>query len=163
MRVLWPYESIEAWLSNDSGTFGISSQRAINYLVCNARLRRELARVERYAEEVKVSFDENDVESCEACLRFDGKVFAIHDIPELPSEKCTSDVGCKCHFREVFPEANIEEDAQLNILDHGATHGEDDEQEDAFVKLSSLKKMLDHDLITKEEYEAKKAELLSRM
>lgn len=34
--------------------------------------------------------------SCEPCLKISGKRFPLDRLPELPYEKCTSDMGCRC-------------------------------------------------------------------
>ena len=41
--------------------------------------------------------------SCEHCLSISGKRFTLDRLPELPYEKCTSDMGCRCMVTAVIP------------------------------------------------------------
>ena len=34
--------------------------------------------------------------SCGYCRSMDGRVFKLDDLPEMPFEKCTNDLGCRC-------------------------------------------------------------------
>jgi hypothetical protein len=41
--------------------------------------------------------------SCDGCLKHDGKVYAIADIPDLPIADCTHELGCRCVLGAAFP------------------------------------------------------------
>ena len=168
MPVLWYNEPAESWLPENFVSAVKSNKVAINYLKCNAEVREDLARYGNYAKKVKLTFDENDIESCALCLKLNEKVFDLKDFPELPFENCTSETGCKCRVDSVFDEDEDGERGLFKIVISGddeadENEGEDDTEDDAFAKLSQLKKMLDNGLITDEEYQKKKSEILSRM
>jgi hypothetical protein len=42
-------------------------------------------------------------DSCGACQQLDGKRFALDKLPEMPYEKCTCEVGCRCLLTAVIP------------------------------------------------------------
>ena len=168
MPVLWYNEPAENWLPESFVSPLKSNKVSINYLKCNAEIREDLARYGNYAKKVKLTFDENDIESCALCLKLNEKVFDLKDFPELPFEGCASETGCKCRVDSVFDEDEDSERSLFKIVissdDEAAkSDGEDDAEDDAFAKLSQLKKMLDNGLITDEEYQTKKSEILSRM
>lgn len=130
---------------------------AINYLKCNAEMRKNLARCEKYTDKVKLIFSNVDIDSCGLCKKLKNQVFDLKNFPELPLENCTSQTGCKCEIEEVYDEQDkIECENVINVLtDVGNL--------ELFTKLSHLKKLFDNDLITEEEYQQKKAEILSRL
>jgi len=167
MPVLWYNEPAENWLPENFVSPVKSNKVAINYLKCNAQIRENLARYGDYAKQVRVTFDENDIESCALCLKLNEKVFDLKEFPELPLENCTSETGCKCRVDAVFNEEGGETELFKIVISGDSeadeNEGKDDTEGDAFAKLSQLKKMLDNGLITDEEYQKKKSEILSRM
>jgi len=40
---------------------------------------------------------------CEACSALNNKTFFLDELPELPYEECTCDLGCRCMTRAVLP------------------------------------------------------------
>jgi hypothetical protein len=44
-----------------------------------------------------------NADSCEPCMTLAGKRFRLDRLPELPYEKCTSDLGCRCCLTAVIP------------------------------------------------------------
>jgi hypothetical protein len=71
-------------------------------------------------------------------------VFPIEEIPELPMESCISESGCKCTVESVY---DSEQPAA--------------KREDAFDRLVQLKKMLDSGLITEQEFQEKRSQILA--
>jgi hypothetical protein len=173
MPVLWYGEPPESWLPDNFKTHLANNRTAINYLKCNAEMRADLARCGEYAQKVKLTFDENDVDSCELCLKLKDRIFDLSEFPELPFENCTSETGCKCRVENaldedeqngiVFRVMMSDDDWAEDEIDNEMEDEVDDKTDDAFIKLSQLKKMLDNGLITNEEYQKKKLEILSRM
>ena len=41
--------------------------------------------------------------SCEPCMKISGKRFPLDRLPELPYEKCTCDLGCRCFLAAIIP------------------------------------------------------------
>ena len=162
MPTLWYGEPPENWLPDNFTTHVKSNTVAINYLKCNAEIREDLARYGDYAKKVKLVFDENDIDSCEWCLKLNGRIFDLKEFPELPFENCTSETGCKCRVESVFEE-DEESGVVFRVVMSDDDLTDDETDDDAFAKLSQLKKMLDNGLITEEDYQKKKDEILSRM
>jgi len=167
MPVLWFTELAEDWLPANFVSTVKSNRVAINYLKCNAEIRGYLASYGDCTEKVKLTFDENDVESCALCLKLNEKVIYLNNFPDLPFENCTSETGCKCRVDGVYEKyVDDKNGGGINELFEIAISGDDktDENEDnAFAKLSQLKKMIDNGLITDDEYQKKKSDILSRM
>jgi len=168
MPALWYNESAESWLPENFVSPVKSNKVAINYLQCNAEIRETLARLDQPGcrTKVKLTFDENDIESCPLCQKLHNKVFYLKDFPELPFENCTSETGCRGIIDGIFDEIEDGEGgfcivSGVAVADEN--EGEDNIGNDAFAKLSQLKKMFDNGLITDEEYQRKKSEILSRM
>ena len=49
-----------------------------------------------------VAFVAADANRCEACGRFDGKLYTPSTLPPLPVPDCSRSSGCRCHY-----EANV--------------------------------------------------------
>jgi hypothetical protein len=162
MPVLWFREPAENWLPEGFATHLTSNARAVNYLTRNAAIRRDLAYHEQYAERVKIVFDEYDPDSCEACRKLNGSVLHPKDVPELPLQDCTSETGCKCRIESFYegdgPSTGVS--FRVQPVDEAST---DEPAYDPVETLTQLRKMLDRGLITPEEYQAKKLDILSRM
>ena len=41
-------------------------------------------------------------DSCEACVRLASQHYTLDEVPELPYEHCTSEMGCRCCFAPVI-------------------------------------------------------------
>ena len=105
LSILWYYDELsESWLPDDFETHLSSNTTAINYLKCNAEMRKNLAKCQRYTDKVKLTFSKVDVDSCELCKKLKNQVFDLKNFPELPLENCTSQTGCKCEIEEVYDE-----------------------------------------------------------
>lgn len=163
MPDLWFGESSANWLPPGFTTHLQSNAIAINYLKCNARMREDLARYSEFAERVRLVFDENDIDSCELCLKLNGKVFDRAAFPELPCENCTSETGCKGRIESDFETEREGVSFKVIVSDEDSVEVNPIADDDAFEKLSQIKKMLDNSLITEEQYEKKKSEILSRL
>jgi hypothetical protein len=158
MKSLWYDESPEVWLPWTFSS-GLKNNRiAVNYLTTHARIRGEVENYKSYAKQIKIVFDPGDIDSCELCQSLNRKVFDIDKVPDLPMVGCTSDTGCKCRIEDIFSDDEEENGIRFSI------DSDDSEiEEDPVEKLRQLKQMLDEELITDNEYEKKKEEILSRM
>jgi hypothetical protein len=160
MQLLWRDKSLQAWLPEHFSLAKYTPLIAANYLICNAEIRRSIQQIKGYATKARFVFNDYDIESCKKCLSLKEKVFALEEIPELPLESCTSETGCKCrvevvqdyprHFRGGVIEVKYAEDEE-----------DDTKEENAFNRLSELKRMFDNGLITEEEFLTKKAQILA--
>jgi len=141
-----------------------AEQRALRHIVRNAKYHEELERQIDGLDGVLVvrfRFPRLSLDSCAACRSASGKTYQLDDLPEFPLEGCVSEQGCKF---DVDVEEQEPEDEQEN--NEGLEHqsgGAAGVTQTIATRLSRLKDLFDDDLITKEEYERKKAEILSEL
>lgn len=97
MRVLmWDVGQAVKWLeANQTTELGISCEMAVFDLESSARFRVEIARLRQLGYKWVRIHTCNDSHVCEACKRLSSKRYSIERVPDLPYEKCTSEV-CRC-------------------------------------------------------------------
>lgn len=163
MKTLYADQSELAWLPEGFRTPIGDSGRAVRLLLCQAEFRQSFDLRSPYYKKVRLTFDGNDVEVCEHCAVLDGSEHEKNELPEIPTEHCTSRNGCACRVDGVW--APDDRDAFSHELASGDETDEiSDETEDGPVlKLRQLKRMLDESLIEQPEYDEKKKEILDRM
>jgi hypothetical protein len=155
MESLWRDESPEIWLPT-TFTSGMKNNRvALNYLTTHARIKGELEDAKDDTKSVKFEFFPGDIESCELCQSLKGKIFEIDQVPELPMIGCKSDIGCQCQIESLYDKEDNSFEIDLDTYDI-------ETEVDPVGKLRQLKQMLEEELITSEEYEKKKEEILAR-
>lgn len=157
---IWRDERAVNWLSDDFHTELPSNQVAVNYLSRHVDIHKVTALESEYASRFQLIFEPGDIDSCELCLALRNTVFEKDALPELPLEGCSSDTGCMCHFRSVYEDSALSFEDDLDELDETPAVREN---ADPVTTLLQLKEMLNLDLITQEEYNAKKADVLARM
>jgi hypothetical protein len=161
MHLLWRDETLESW-SSSNDLSGLKNDRiGVNHILAHTRITEDIDRLKGYAKQVKIEFDPGDIDSCELCQALDGKVFDAHEVPELPMIGCTSETGCKCRIDAILDESD-EVGLKIYIGGEDDENDQDDLESTSISKLRQLKQMLDEKLITEEEYENKKAQILSR-
>jgi hypothetical protein len=133
---------------------------AVNYLARHADLRYTVATNSEYSSRFRIVFEPNDIDSCELCLALNGKEFDKRNLPELPLEGCTSETGCMCRIETIYDDDDDDDDLEAEFDDSDDDAGENGQV--AITKLRQLKEMLDSGLFSQVEYDAKKAEILSR-
>ncbi|MDA7516972.1 SHOCT domain-containing protein [bacterium] len=132
-------------------------ERAIDFVLALASNQEDLKR--QWTESVTIRFIEYDPEICDSCKALDGKAFKKEDVPEIPTPDCTNPKGCRCNFEPVDDE---EGDEALEV----GFFEEIESDETALPPLEAmkqLKEMADSGLITEEDFQEKKKEILSRM
>lgn len=98
MMYLWGTNKSGNWIASDFET-GVrydvtTASRLIEF---NAYFKRELRDfVQNGEKKVYINSYVNDDLVCPACKKMSGKRFNISEIPELPYEQCTSEMGCRC-------------------------------------------------------------------
>lgn len=167
MKVLWKTENFEDLLPETLTSPFRNNSIPINYLIRHAKFQRDLSNAKRYTKQVKVQFIPGDIDSCDLCMKLDGKVLDINKVPELPIPGCTSETGCMCDVNEYYRDDGddfVEESENDEVL-LSVEIGDEDETltENPVGALRLLKQMLDEGLITQAEYDEKKKELLSRL
>ncbi len=95
MMHLWGANECKRWLpSNFEVDRFADNATAARMLLFYAWHRVNLAQYRNYGvTEVKVL---GAADSCAACKRISGKRFMIEQVPELPYEYCTHEMGCRC-------------------------------------------------------------------
>jgi hypothetical protein len=163
MKLLWREHGETSWLPDDFKTQIDDNDRAIRLISTAAEFQKSVSSHAEWCQEVKLVFNQDDVDLCEHCGALDGKIFKIKQIPEVPTEHCTSRDGCACNVESVGF-GHEEGDSNITVTIDGES-GEvlDETTDDPVSKLRQLKQMLDEGLIEKEEYDEKKKEILARM
>lgn len=96
MMILWG-NGVECWLPAGFQTgLAMDASTAAQMLLIHGEYRATLKLFRRYDIEVVEILVTNDDRTCEACCELVGKTFALNEAPELPHERCTSEVGCRC-------------------------------------------------------------------
>ena len=164
MHLLWDDDPLD-YLPPSDNISGLDDDRiAVNYILVNSKIAEEIASAKEYAKKGKLIFDSGDIDSCELCQTINGKIFDLDKIPDLPMVGCSSETGCQCRIEPVFDEI----DDQTHLGFHGLFDDFDSEEDGGgepvpIVKLRILKQMLDEKLISVDDYELKKAEILSKI
>jgi hypothetical protein len=95
MMHLWGTNRAESWLPNGFETGLImDNDAAARMILFYASHQRSIAQY-RAAGVRKVEILATD-NSCTACKKLAKKKYKIDEVPELPYEKCTSEMGCRC-------------------------------------------------------------------
>lgn len=161
ISIMWFDESPEAWLPSN---FVLQSDEvliAVNHLKSCSRLRTQIRRYPSEREvELRIKFQDYDIHSCELCRKMEGQVTLSSKVPDFPLVGCHSSYGCELFFERVFEDGvisnlDIEYDENEPII-HGP-------EENIVEKLQFLKSLFARDLISEQEYEAKKAEIIRRI
>jgi len=165
MKTLWKTEPPEKWLPETFTSPFKNNTIPINYLIRNAGFQRQLSNTREFSKQVKITFHSGDIDSCNLCLKLNGKVFNVDAVPELPIPGCTSETGCMCNLDSIYDdeeEFEGEDDNKVifstELTDENLAIGEN-----PVGTLRVLKQMLDEGLITQAEYDEKKKEILSRL
>lgn len=167
MKILWKTEMPEKWLPETFTSPFRNNSIPANYLIRHAKFQRILLNAKQYTKQVKMHFIPGDIDSCDLCLKLDGKIFDINKVPELPIPGCTSETGCMCDINEFYRDDDDNFDEESESDDVILSVNVDDENEmlteNPVGTLRLLKQMLDEGLITQVEYDEKKKEMLSRL
>ena len=155
LRRLWYSENPDNWIDQEQFSGGISIERAIAHMERGIDIRGH-----RYDEgldnKYKVVFSPYDIDSCELCKALDGKEYQQSDLPNFPLKGCTSEAGCQCTLESVWDDEGY--GIRISIDDDGLLG--DEESEDPVDRMQKLKELLDLELISEQEYEAKRREIL---
>ena len=97
MMTLWGKNKAKKWLPADFKTdlsFDVDTIARMRNFHATHR-----ATLERYRSE-KLKYVEilPAPDSCEACRKLAGKRYEVNEAPELPNERCTHKMGCRCVF-----------------------------------------------------------------
>jgi hypothetical protein len=154
MKELWGQTADTVWLPENFVTPINDNARAVRLLLSHAKSRQTLAWFATDWKNVKLTFDKNDIDLCEQCGALDGSVHQIDEVPEIPTEHCTSRNGCVCQ---------IDNADRRDFSDDLVSDDEVFTEDIPIQRLRQLKLMLDEHLIEQAEYDVKKKEILERM
>jgi hypothetical protein len=95
MMHLWETNRARNWLPDDFETDLImDNDAAVRMILFYASHQRSIAQYRAGGvKTVEILVTDN---SCAACKKLARKKYKINEIPELPYEKCTSEMGCRC-------------------------------------------------------------------
>lgn len=97
MMSLWGTNKARAWLPAGFETgLAMDSDSAARMLLFHARHQANLEKYRKWGIKSVEILTANDRLHCEACRKLDAKTFELSEVPELPYEKCTSEIGCRC-------------------------------------------------------------------
>jgi hypothetical protein len=175
MPLIWYDEKPVEWLPE---TFKSKiPDTLINLFIQHSEI---LDNINRYDDEDKIEiiFDRYDIDSCNLCRGLDGKTLLKKEIPELPYLNCTSQKGCQCDFDynlELDDEEDVEgifsditfdiENIETLIVEkvNQLIQEHIEIRLDPISKLRTLKQMVEENLITQNDYEEMKKQILSQM
>jgi hypothetical protein len=174
MKKLWGEHTsiLNDWLPENLGSVVLTDdmQAAMNHILVSADIKLKLDDYKEFAKQVKISFHPGDIESCNLCLALDGQIFNINEVPVLPMSGCKSKLGCQCNINIVYDgfDNDTDDDFEEGFdedVDKDDVEVDDDNlaKEDPLNTLRILKQLLDENLITLDEYNQKKAEILARL
>jgi len=86
------------WLPDDFSTTFEDGTVVSNLLQKYAEIQHRI-RDAQDEDKFEISFDAYDVDSCNACKKYDGQILSMSEFPQLPSVNCTSQKGCQCYVR----------------------------------------------------------------
>jgi hypothetical protein len=103
MGHLWGSRNGEKWLPDTvTGSGVLDRETTVRMVLFFAKSRWDLARWKEIdIRKVEVSVV-GDAISCPQCQEIAGKVFCVNQVPEIPYEKCTSEMGCRCMLRPIM-------------------------------------------------------------
>lgn len=161
LKTLWNLNTDDDWMPDDVPAPDGNPQRALNLVLANADYRESIPD-DKLTKSVTIQFDEYDLSICDSCQELNGKRFAVKDLPEIPTPGCTNPEGCRCRLDFEY-DYDDDEDDEDQFIDVDVEVGDDTATLEPLEALKQLKGMMDTDLITAEEYETKKKEILARM
>jgi len=161
MAQLWHMTNAEPWLPISLRTHTALPSQAANWIGASARINADLYDSYRTDRCVRLEIAEGDAESCSLCRAMEGKDFASDGLPRFPLAGCSSPAGCAIEWKDCEDDNDVDE-VERTQSDASSDDMEVDEQ-DPLVALRALKAMLEEELITQAEFDAKKKEILGRM
>jgi hypothetical protein len=105
MMELWGASDCGKWLPSDLHTpLRVDNDTAARMLVFFAHHRADMAEYRALAKDGFVKCVEilSTEDSCEACKKLSKKRYGLNEVPELPYEHCTNEMGCRCLAQPVF-------------------------------------------------------------
>ena len=97
MMHMWGTNRGKEWLSiSDTKGLVVDANLAIRLLLSYAMYRHEIADYKRLGIKMVKILTCNDSYVCDECRKLASKSHKLNEVPELPYEKCTCELGCRC-------------------------------------------------------------------
>lgn len=91
------------WIDENFDTsIHLDADAAARMYMFHAVSLEELKSYRGMAKKVRITSGVNDNLVCDECKKMNGKSFDINKVPELPYEKCISEMGCRCWYSPEF-------------------------------------------------------------
>ena len=156
MKQLWYGVPITQWVPDGFEIERETLENAVELFQRYAELRE---RISNWKPDivVKLAFPEGDLQICDHCRRLNGKALKVSELLDWPFPNCENEIGCVPEFDwSRQSDDREEEDVETEEVDFPLIL-------DPLDTLRQLKAMMDEGLITEEEYQEKKKEVLSKM
>ncbi len=97
MTILWGVNSAKKWLpTNLRLNLPFDNDTAARMVSKHALFKSHIADYKNNRDVVKAVEILPSPDSCDECKKFAGKRYSLNNVPELPHEKCTHKLGCRC-------------------------------------------------------------------
>ena len=97
MMYLWGTNRIKGWLPPDfKTTLSMDNDAIARMIVFHATHQVQMDQYRKTGVKKIKIITANDTYVCEACRKLASKEYKLNKVPELPYEKCTSEMGCRC-------------------------------------------------------------------
>jgi len=97
MMHLWGTNKAKGWLPPDfKTTLSMDNDAAARMIVFHATHQVQIAQYRKVGVKKVKIITANDTYVCEVCRELASKEYELSQVPELPHEKCRSEMGCRC-------------------------------------------------------------------
>ena len=159
MEIIWGkhcesgVDTTKFWIDKTMDANKYKYDIVLNHLSVNIKLKYKVDRL--YGDMLKIKLDENQMQSCVLCAKYDGAIIKKMDIPQFPINGCDSIYECGIDIESYF-EKTEDDDIDDETIELQSTNN-------PVQTLRMLKEMLDDGLITQDDYDKKKNILLDIM
>lgn len=97
MMYLWGTSEAKSWFPTDFETgLAMDNEAAARMFLFHGYYQADLEWYRRGGIKSVQIIGHKDQHQCEACGKLASRKYKLSEVPELPYEKCTSDLGCRC-------------------------------------------------------------------
>lgn len=97
MMHLWGTSEARSWLPTDFETgLAMDNEAAARMFLFYGSYQADMERYRKWGIKSVQIISGSDQHQCQACRKLAGRKYKLSEVPELPFEKCTSDLGCRC-------------------------------------------------------------------
>lgn len=97
MMALWGENTAYKWLPSTFNTgLSLDVDTAARMIFFHAIHQEEMKQLRESGFVKFVEIFNNNPDSCKACKNLANRIYRLEEVPELPYEHCTSEMGCRC-------------------------------------------------------------------